>query len=149
MNEMDFKSSLLPTSQEEVDILTCVLDTIIKKQFIMDKDLLLLCNGDDNLFNKIKNCLIETEAITTSPYLPNQLSRHTANTEKYFNTKYFNHIYNEYKENSERKELELIKLRKDLEVAKKQAKLALPAFILAAATFIWQVLSLTLGLIEK
>ena len=57
------KKMYIPSSEEDIQILNKILEVVNKKQFIMEKDILKLCKGDNSLCYKTKYCLINTEAI--------------------------------------------------------------------------------------
>ena len=130
-NIESFKESVLPASKREVDILNQALSILIGKNQLLDKDLAPLCNNDNDLLNKIKYCLIETNAAKPDKFFETRILPCEENIKKFINTDYYSAIYNKREEDNKRKFLELKKLQEDLGLVKKQSKYALPAIIMS------------------
>lgn len=143
-----FKESLLPTSKEEVDILNQSLSILIEKNQLFDKDLEPLCKNNNALLNKIKYCLIETNAARLDKFFETRILPNEEYAKRFISTNYYSNIYNKKEEDKERKLLELNKLKEDLRLAQKQSKFALPAFIISIIAILVQVIPLIIAILK-
>ena len=139
----NFREFTLPKTEKEVDILNNCLVILNEKGQLFDKELNQLCSEDELLNKRIKYCLIETYAAKESKNLTTRILS-TENTKKYLETNYYALIYKEKIEKEERQNLELIKLKEDIRLTKKQSQLAIPAFISSIAAIIASLISLIL-----
>lgn len=141
------KVTVIPSSEEEVQLLDRILDIVSKMQYILKKDILELCNGDEDLCNKTIYCLTDTEAVKESHNMLGTYRIHPENTIKYIDIDYYRHLYEDRKKKKERDELEFAKLQDEVKICKQQASLSKPAFYISIAAIIFQLLSLVLTLI--
>lgn len=91
------KGILIPSSEEDVRMLNKVLEIVTQNQFIMEKDILELCEGDISLCNKTKYCLIDTEAIIPATNWNGRYNKHPENTARYLDTGYYKALYEKHK----------------------------------------------------
>lgn len=142
---MEFKETkgiLIPSSEADVLILNKVLEIVNQKQFIMDKDILELCNGNITLCNKTKYCLIDTEAIIPAVNWNGRYDRHPIHTKKYIETDYYRELYKKHKQDEEKKEIEFHKLKNELELTKKQTKFIVPTIWISLLSLIASIIGL-------
>lgn len=126
------KKMYIPSSEEDIQILNKILEVVNKKQFIMEKDILKLCKGDNSLCYKTKYCLINTEAIIPATNESGRYNKHPETTERYLRTDYYKTLYEEYKQDEEKKRMEINKLEKDIANMKWQKWISIIALILSA-----------------
>lgn len=144
---MEFKETkgiLIPSSETDVQILNQALEIVNRNQFIMEKDILKLCNRDVTLCKKTKHCLIDTEAIIPAANWDERYNRHPTNTIKYIETGYYRELYEKHKSDKEKKEIELNKLKKDLELTKKQTDYIIPTIVISLFSLIVSIIGLWL-----
>lgn len=132
MEFKEVKGILIPSSEEDVQILNKVLEVVNQNLFIMEKDILKLCNGDNSLCNKTKYCLIDTEAIIPATNWNGRYNKHPENTARYLDTGYYKAMYEKHKQNEEKKRMEISKLKKDIVNMKWQKWISIIALILSA-----------------
>ena len=123
------KGILIPSSEEDVRMLNKVLEIVTQNQFIMEKDILELCEGDISLCNKTKYCLIDTEAIIPATNWNGRYNKHPENTARYLDTGYYKALYEKHKQDEEKKDMEINKLKKDLELTQKQTMYIVPLLL--------------------
>lgn len=144
MEFKEAKSILIPSSEEDVQILNNVLEVVNQKQFIMGEEILRLCHGDNSLCNKTKYCLIDTEAVIPARNWNERYNKHPINTIRYIETGYYEELYQRHKSDKEKKELELNKLKRDLELTKEQTKYIVPTIIISLFSLIVSIIGLWL-----
>lgn len=142
MELKEVKGILIPSSEADVRILNKVLEMVEQKHFIMEKDILELCGGDTSLCNKAKYCLIDTEAIIPATNWVGRYNGHPENTVKYLQTDYYKTLYERHKEEEEKKEIELHKLKKELELIREQTKYILPTILISLLSLIATIVGL-------
>lgn len=141
----DFKDLILPKSENEVRILNQCLSILIQNGQLLNKDLDLLCNGDETLSKRLKYCLIETGAAKENPNFTIRILL-SDKTKKYLETDYYTLIYKEKVEKEKRERLELTKLKEEIELTKKQSRFAVPAFKVSVISIILSLVSSILQL---
>ncbi len=134
-----FVEFTLPKSENEVEILNRCLSILIQKSQLLDKEIVSFCNNDEALFKRIKNCLLETGAAKESPNFTIRILP-TEYASKYLDTDYYNSIYKENVLEKEKRELEIIKIKKDLSNIKGQQWLSIIAIIISVITLIKDLL---------
>lgn len=138
------KGILIPSSKEDVRMLNKVLEIVTQNQFIMEKDILELCKGDIPLCNKTKYCLIDTEAIIPATNWNGRYNKHPENTARYLDTGYYKALYEKHKQDEEKKDMEINKLKKDLELTQKQTMYIVPTICISLLSLIASIIGLLL-----
>lgn len=134
-----FTEFTLPKSENEINILNQCLRTLAQKKQLLDKEILSLCKGDEALSKRIKYCLVETGAAKESSNFTMRILP-TEYTQKYLDTNYYYSLHKEMVIEKEKRELELIKIKKDLSNIKRQRWLSIIAIIISVITLIKELL---------